>query len=48
MGKLQLYGITNLALGIGRASSLTPDDEDIVRARAIARTLSCRRACSAF
>ena len=25
MGELQLYGITNLALGNGRASSLTPD-----------------------
>ena len=28
MGELQLYGITNLALGNGR-SSLTPDDEHI-------------------
>jgi len=33
--------MTNLALGIGRASSLPPDDEHIVRARAIART-HCR------
>jgi hypothetical protein len=34
MGELQLYGITNLALG--EWPSVTPDDEHIVRTRAIA------------
>jgi enamine deaminase RidA (YjgF/YER057c/UK114 family) len=37
MDELQLYGITNLALGNGRASSLTPDDAWVSPGNTLAR-----------